>query len=69
MNPVKYGYKFDEGENPLSTIMTELSILIGLSIPCNYFECSRPGVCRCRQRKIVCCYYRICEGDAKCENP
>ena len=35
MNPVKYGYKFDEGENLLPTIMTELSISVGLSIPCN----------------------------------
>ena len=58
MNPVKYGYKFDEGENLLPTIMTELSISVGFSISCNYSECSRPGICRCRQRKIVCCHYR-----------
>ena len=53
MNPVKYGYKSDEGENLLSTIMTVLSISVGLSIPCNYSKCSRSGVYRCRQRQIV----------------
>ena len=57
MNPVKYGYKFDGGENLLPTITTELSISVGLSIPCNYSKCSRLGVCRCRQRQTVCCHY------------
>ena len=45
MNPVKYGYKFDEGENLLPTVMMELSTPVGLSIPCNYSKYSRPGVC------------------------
>ena len=49
MNPVKYGYKFDEQQNLLSTIMTVLSISAGLSIPCNYSKCSRSGVCQCRR--------------------
>ena len=57
MNPVKYGYKFDEGENLLPTIMTEFSISVGLSIDCNYSKWSRPGVCRCRRRQIAYCRY------------
>ena len=45
MNPVKYGYKLDEGENLVPTVMMELSTPVGLSIPCNYSKYSRPGVC------------------------
>ena len=45
MNPVKYGYKFDEGENLVPTVMMELSTPVGLSIPCNYSKYSLPGVC------------------------
>ena len=29
MNPVKYGYKFDEGENLVPTVMMELSTPVG----------------------------------------
>ena len=39
MKPVKYGYKFDEGEDLVPTIMTELSIPVGVSIPCNDSKC------------------------------
>ena len=66
MNPVKYRNKFDEGENYdriviiIPTIMTELSIPVGLSIPCNYSECSQPGVCLSRRRQIVWYRYRKC---------
>ena len=60
MNPIKYGYKFDEEENLIPTIMIELSISVGLSLPFNYSKCSRPGVCRYRRRQVVCCRYRKC---------
>ena len=60
MNPVKYEYKFNEGESLVSTVMIELPNLAGLLIPCNYSKWSRPGVCRCRRRQIVCCCYRKC---------
>ena len=40
MNPIKYGYKFNEGENLVSTIMIELSIPVGLPIPCDCSKCS-----------------------------
>ena len=39
LNPVKYGYKFDEGEDLVPAIMTELSIPVGLSVPCNDSKC------------------------------
>ena len=60
MNAVKYRNKFCEGENLIPTIMTELSIPVGLSIPCDYSECSQPGVCLCRRRQIVWYRYRKC---------
>ena len=60
MNPVKYGNKLDEGENLVPTVMTEVSIPIGLSIPCNYSECSQVGVCLCRRRQAVWYRHRKC---------
>ena len=39
MNFVKYEYKFDEEENLVPRIMTEASIPVGFSIPCNYSKC------------------------------
>ena len=49
MNPVKYGYKFDEEENLVPTVMTEPPIPVGFSILCNYSEFSQLGVCLCRR--------------------
>ena len=60
MNPIKYGYKVDKGENLVLTIMTEPSILVAFSIPFNYSKCSQPGVCLCKRRQIVCCRYQKC---------
>ena len=60
MNPAKYGHKFDDGENLVPAIITELSILVSFSIPCNYSKCSQPGVCLCKRRQIVCYRYRKC---------
>ena len=42
MNPAKYGHKFDDGENLVPAVITELSILVSFSIPCNYSKCSQP---------------------------
>ena len=53
MNPAKYGHKFDDGENLVPAIITELFILVSFSIPCNYSKCSQPGVCLCKRRQIV----------------
>ena len=60
MNPVKYRNKFSEGENLVSTIMTELSIPVTLSIHTTYSECLQPGVCLCRRRLMVWYRYRKC---------
>ena len=50
MNPAKYGHKFNDGENLVPAIITELSILVSFSIP---IKCSQPGVCLCKRRQIV----------------
>ena len=60
MNPVKYGHKFDEGENLVPAIITEPYIAVNFSIHCNYSKCSQPGICLCKQRQIVCYRYRKC---------
>lgn len=60
MTAVKYGYKFDKGENLVPKIMTGASNLVTFSIPFNYSKCAQKGVCLCKRRQIVCCRYQKC---------
>ena len=53
MNPAKCGQKFDEGENLIPAIITEPSISVNFSVPCNYSKCPQPGACLCKRKQIV----------------
>ena len=53
MNPAKCGQKFHEGENLVPAIITESSISVNFSVPCNYSKCPQPGACLCKRKQIV----------------
>ena len=36
--------------------------------PCNCKKCSKPKVCPCRVKQILCCHFCKCNASSECRN-
>ena len=69
LNPLDYGYMFDDNENLIPLMTTEPSIPDEFPAACNCLKCARPRVCPCRLKPIACCRYCKCGATTLCKNP
>ena len=55
LDALNYGYNLDDNGNVVSTSGTRPTIPENFPTPCNCKKCSRPKVCPCRVKGILCC--------------
>ena len=70
LNPIDFGYNFNEEEYLVPIIVSADNILpTEYPMPCNCIKCSRENVCSCRSLSISCSEFCKCKGETQCCNP
>jgi len=70
LNPIEFGYDFNEEEYLVPIIVSPDNILpADYPTPCNCMKCSRENVCNCRSLSLSCGKFCKCKGEEQCCNP
>ena len=67
LDPVLYGYTFDDSKMLISVINDGIPLPEDFPAPCACLKCARGNICPCRVLGIECC--DICKCHKKCKNP